>query len=164
MRSLPLALCVLTFAALFARADTVDQLSLDDVGAFAIGTGINVHSVDRLDARALTDSLRAAEALDEAWTDDPLMVALKLLPGRPVGRSRSVDAQYAPGEWEPGRPFRWVRVTVVDGGWLDDSVTGIRTVFWLVPCDEGPFRVHRALRAHLCSRPYRRYYSADPCP
>lgn len=164
MRKLVLAACALTLAASVASAYQVDELAADDLTAFALGTDTNVRSVERLDAGALTDSLRAAEARGEDWTDDPLKVGLELAGRRLVGRRRLVEASYAPGEWEPGRPFRWVRVAVIDDGWLDDSVTGSRTVLWLVPCEDAAFRVGRALRAHLCSRPHWRYYSAEPCP
>ncbi|MBD3366964.1 MAG: hypothetical protein GF405_02170 [Candidatus Eisenbacteria bacterium] len=164
MKTPAAALAALTLLACTAGASTVNELELPDISAFAVGIETNVRSVETLDADALTDSLRAADARGETWTVEPLRVGLELVPRRLVGRRRTVEARYAPGEWEPGRPFSWVRVTVEDGGWLDDSVTGVRYVLWLVPCGDGSLRVRRALRAHLCDRPYWRYYSADPCP
>jgi hypothetical protein len=164
MRTLLCSVLTVAVLAVPAGASWVNELELPDITAFATGTEINVRSVERLDAGSLTDTLRAAESRGETWTGAPLKVGLELTGGELFGRSRSVEAAYTPSEWEPGRPFEWVRVTVTDGGWLDDSVVGMRTVLWLVPCDEGAFRVHRALRAHLCWRPHWRYYSADPCP
>jgi len=159
-----LALQALLFLPPAASARFIDDLALEGIFAFSIGTDINIKSVDSLDATALNDSLRAARDRGASWTEDPLRTALGLFGRDLTGARRTVTAVYSPTEWEPGRPFNWIRVIVEDGGWLDDSVTGQRLALWFVPDEEGRLVVHRALRAQLCSRPCWRYYSADPCP
>lgn len=81
-----------------------------------------------------------------------------------MGRSASVEAEFEPPERDAGVPIRAARVVVEDRGWADDSVAGVRSVLHLVRDEAGKLVVERALRATLCARPYRRFWSATPCP
>jgi hypothetical protein len=140
------------------------ELDLPAVAAFALGARTQVRDVEQVDVAAFNDSLAAAQSRREAWTESFAAVAMRLAQLPPQGREQRVEVAVAPGEWEPGVPLRWARVSVEDRGWLDDSVQGVRLVAWLVPGPQGGLRVHRALRASECSRPGAWFYSVKPCP
>lgn len=159
-----LSLLLLLLVGTGTATGSQDELTMWDVAAFAIGTDINVESVEELDASALSDSLAALRERHPEIADDPILAAHRLSGVPVLGPRRSVIVEYSPTEWEPGRPFRHVRVALEDRGWLDDSVAGRRAVLWFVPDEQGRLTVARALRADLCRRPYWKYYSAKRCP
>ena len=132
--------------------------------AFAIGTDTNVESAEELGTAAFNDSLGAARVRGEPWTRSALGIALRFADPAAIGARQSVRVETSPPEWEPGRALHWVRVTVEEGGWLDDAVAGQRTVLWLVPDADGELVVERALWARLCRRPLQRFYTSGMCP
>ncbi|UCF77825.1 MAG: hypothetical protein JSW03_06850 [Candidatus Eiseniibacteriota bacterium] len=142
----------------------VNELELPDISAFAIGTDVNIRSVLKVDADSFNLQLRAAQDREEEWTESFVLVGLKLVGARFPGSRQKVYVQVEPSEWEPGRKLKWVRVTVEDEGWLDDSQFGERYVIWLVPDEDNRLAVQRALRARLCWRAYWKFYSAELCP
>lgn len=168
--SLAILTCALGGAGLVAapcRAQDTpppNELKLPSVEAFALGARVAVRDVEAVDVVAFNAGLAQAHAHGEGWAESFVTIAQRLAQLAPQGREQHVDVAVAPGEWEPGRALPWVRVTVVDRGWLDDTTAGVRLVAWIVPDPEGGLRVHRALRAWECSRPGKAYYSAQPCP
>jgi hypothetical protein len=146
-----------------ARAAS-EELDLPAISAFAIGTQVNIKSVQEMETEAFNDSLRVARERGEPWTGNAILIALRFARLGEVGSRQVVSAEVSPSEWEPGRPLNWVRVTLEEGGWLDDSVSGQRYVIWLTPDTEGRLTLRRALWAQLCWRFYWRYYSAAECP
>ncbi len=145
-----------------ARA-TGDELQLSAVSAFAIGTPINIESVQEMETGAFNDSLRVARERSEPWTDNAILIALRFARLGEIGSRQIVSAEVSPSEWEPGRRLNWVRVTLEEDGWLDDSVSGQRYVIWLTLDTEGRLTLRRALWARECRRLYWRYYSAAAC-
>jgi hypothetical protein len=141
-----------------------NELDLPAISAFAIGTELNIKSVEEMETDAFNDSLCVARERGEPWTGNAILIALRFARLWEVGSRQVVSAEASPSEWEPGRPLNWVRVTLQEGGWLDDSVAGQRYVLWLTPDTEGMLTLRRALWAQECHRPYWRYYSASPCP
>ncbi len=147
-----------------AAGERVGELALDAMSAFAVGTERSIHSVRELDPDSFNTALALARKRGEPWTASPARIGLEFTGGPLSGSSRNISVKIHPSEWEPGRPLLWARVTIEDEGWLDDSVYGERYVIWLVPSDDGGLEVGRAIRASLCARMHRRFYSADPCP
>jgi hypothetical protein len=141
-----------------------DELVLTPIEAFAIGARIPVRDVRELDTDAFNDTLRSAQAREESWTRIFLLIALRFEDPSPSGSRQSVDVNVTPSEWHPSDPVQWVRITIENHGWLDDSVAGDRTVLWLAPAADDRLVLWRALRASECSRPGRKFYSAKPCP
>lgn len=159
------AIAVAALAMCTGRAGAAgDELQLPAVSAFAIGTPLNIESVQEMETGAFNDSLRVARERGEAWTCNAILIALRFARLGEIGSRQVVSAEVSPSEWEPGRRLNWVRVTLEEGGWLDDSVSGQRYVVWLTPDTEGRLTLRRALWAHECRRPYWRYYSAAACP
>jgi hypothetical protein len=141
-----------------------NELELPAISAFSIGTDINIKSVEEIETDPLNAMLLEAQERNEEWTDSFVQIALRLSGAALFGTRQSVSVKIAPSEWEKGRKLHWVRITIVDEGWLDDSVSGERYMIWLVPDADGNLTVQRILRAHLCRRPYWKYYSSEPCP
>ena len=137
------------------------ELSLPVKQAFAIGTETLVKSVKSLDTKAFNQELLKAHQNGEEWSNSLVEVGLKFMGGS-ENQPRLNISLVIPGEWEPGIPFPYARVTLERGGWLDDSVGGDRYVLWIVQGTKGEFKVQRALYANLCYRPSS-MYSADPC-
>jgi hypothetical protein len=143
------------------------ELALSPRAAFAPGARARVESVAALPAAAFDDTLARAQARGEPWTRSFLLIALRFAGTAPQGRDQRVEVTTSPGEWEPGSPLRWARVSIEDRGWMDDSVLGERTVVWIVPRERGGgLAVARGLRAWECARstPESHFYSARPCP
>jgi hypothetical protein len=141
-----------------------DELQLPAKSAFAIGTSLNIESVREMETGAFNDSIRVARERGEPWTTNAILIALRFARLGEVGCRQVVSAEVSPSEWEPGRKLNWIRVTLEEGGWLDDSVSGQRYVVWLTPDTNGRLTLRRALWAQECGRPYWRYYSAAACP
>ncbi len=141
-----------------------DELQLPARSAFAIGTPVKVESVREMKAGAFNDSLRAARGRGEGWTANAIQIALRFARLAEVGSRQVVTSEVSPSEWEPGRRLNWIRVTLEEDGWLDDSVSGQRYVVWLTPDSGGGLALRRALWAHRCDRPHWRSYTAAPCP
>ena len=159
------ALAVLAATAAAARParDRPDGLALPATAAFAIGTEIRVADVRETPPDSFNVMLRDARSRGEDWTASAVQVGLRLAQLPPLGQRQEVSVEI-PGEWEPGMPLTWARVTVFNGGWLDDSATGERYVIWVGSDPAGGLIVRRALWARLCDRPSRRFWSAKPCP
>jgi hypothetical protein len=141
-----------------------DELELPSISAFSVGTDINIRSVKEIAVEPLNTELREARARKEEWTNSAMHIALRLSGAALSGSRQSVSVTIEPSEWEQGRTLRWVRVTIVDEGWLDDSVSGERYMVWLSPDSDGKLEIRRILWAQLCHRPYWKYYSNEPCP
>ncbi|UCF05208.1 MAG: hypothetical protein JSV33_15020 [bacterium] len=141
-----------------------NELELPSISAFSIGTDVNIKSVEEIATDSLNDVLLKAQKRNEEWTKSFVQIALRLSGAALSGTRQSVSVKIDPSEWEKGRPLNWARVTIVDEGWLDDSVSGERYVIWLVPDTDGNLTVQRILRAALCHRPYWKFYSSEPCP
>ena len=152
-----------------AMAQTIDlnsELALSDIRAFGVETGINVHSVESLDASEFNALLLSSHQNEAVWANDPLWVGLQFLQyiGQPItGRDQTVSVSI-PGEWEPGQAFEFARIIIEDKGWMDDATAGERYALWITPGNEGEFVISRALRSNICSRPFQEFYSIQNCP
>ena len=100
------------------------QLQLPAISAFAIGTPVNIKSVQEMETGAFNDSLSVAREQGEPWTGNAILIALRFARLGKVSSRQVISAEVSPSEWEPGRQLNWVRVTLEEGGWLDDSVSG----------------------------------------
>lgn len=157
------AIAAVLAAPLAGEAAGGTELELGAREAFAVGTDVEVRDVRELDPAPLDTRLREAEERGERWARSFLEIGLRLAGLPPQGRRQEVSV-VVPGEWEPGMPLRWARVTVFDGDSLDDAVAGERHVLWVGSDASGRLVVRRALWARLCSRPSGRFWSARPCP
>ena len=146
--------------------DLTSELALSDIRAFGVETGINVHSVESLNADEFNTLLLTSHQDGAIWANDPLWVGLQFLQyiGQPItGPSQTVSVSL-PDEWEPGQPFEFARIIIEDKGWVDDAIAGERYALWITPGTEGEFVISRALRSNICSRPFQEFYSIQNCP
>jgi hypothetical protein len=134
--------------------------------AFAIGARTRVHDARELDVHDFNRVLRKARARKEEWASNFLLVATRFAGLPAQGRHQRIEIETFPTEWEIGREFDHVRVTIEDRDWLDDSARGERWIVWLVPSRESVgLEIARALHAQECQRSAEQwFYSAQPCP
>ena len=139
------------------------ELSLPAIQAFGIGTKKLVKSAKSIDTQAFNQRLMEAHENQAEWSNNFVQIGLQFIGGAENHRYQHISV-VIPGEWEPGTPLTsYARVTIENGGWLDDSVAGNRYILWIVQGEQGELKVQRALYANLCYRPFD-MYSAGLCP
>ena len=119
---------------------------------------IEVQSVKTLDTGKLNAKVRKAAGKGEKWTKDAILVALEFVGAGLKGNTKVIDVRTPPEERDTAT------ITVAESGYLDDAINGERWRLWLVKGADGAWTIQRALWAQLCSRPGRRFYSAEKCP
>jgi hypothetical protein len=119
---------------------------------------IEVQSVKTLDTDKLNAKIRKAAGKGEKWTKDAVLVALEFVGAGLKGHTKVIDVRTPPEERDSAT------ITVTESGYQDDAIGGERWRLWLVKGAHGAWTIQRALWAQLCSRPGRRFYSAEKCP
>lgn len=137
-----------------------DELQLDALSAFAIGTDVNIESVREVDADSLNAALGARLRNGGDSAGSPAALALLLTGAEMTGHHQKIDAWGDPGEG----PSTWFRVSVENEGYENDSSSGDRWVLWMERVADGGLKVRRGPWARQCRRIYWTYYSARPCP
>ena len=120
---------------------------------------VSVESFQLIDAASFNDSIAAAFQEGHSWPLDPIRVAQEYLvsPGpRSVRIGREDDSGEGPDS---------TTVTVLEDGYLDDSVRGRWTEFRQVRMTDGTWRIVEVRRAYRCWRgQHRDSFSKEPCP
>jgi hypothetical protein len=119
---------------------------------------LEVQSVKTLDTSKLNAAVRKAAGNGENWTKDAVLVALKFVGAGLKGHTKVIDVRTPPEQRDTAT------ITVTESGYLDDAITGERWRLWLIKGPDSAWTIQRALWAQLCSRPGRRFYSAEKCP
>jgi hypothetical protein len=119
---------------------------------------IEVQSVKTLDIHKLNAEVNKAASQGETWTKDAVLVALKFVGAGLKGNTKTIDVR------TPSEQRDTATITITESGYLDDAVNGERWRLWLEKGANGAWTIKRALWAQLCSRPGRRFYSAEKCP
>jgi hypothetical protein len=120
---------------------------------------IKVKSVKTMDAKKLNAEVRKAARKGENWTKDAVLVALEFVgAGLMKGHTKVIDVRTPPEQRETAI------ITITESGYLDDAINGERWRLWLIKGSDSTWTIQRALWAQLCSRPGRRFYSAEKCP
>ena len=119
---------------------------------------IEVQSVKTLGTDKLNAKVRKAAGKGEKWTRDAVLVALECVGAGLKGNTKVINVRTPPEQRDSAT------ITVTESGYLDDAIGGERWRLWLVKGANGTWTVQRALWAQLCSRPGRRFYSAEACP
>lgn len=104
---------------------------------------------------------RLSEAADkgESWARDPIRIALELM-GSQGARSVKIDR-----EDQGGEAPRSTSVTVIEDGYLDDSLRGTWTRFAMERTEDGTWRITDIQKAYRCWRGHHQEsYSARLCP
>jgi len=142
------------------------ELALPPREAFAIGARTRVLDVATMDHRPFNQELKHARSRGERWTESFIQIALRFAQPPAQGSEQSVLVEAMPQGWEGIETLTWVRVTIEDRAYADDSISGERWMIWLVvsPGADG-LEVFRGLRAGECRRatPESWFYSARPC-
>jgi hypothetical protein len=111
-----------------------------------------------VDVAAFNERLREASAAGEAWTEDPVRVAMEYagdLGGRTVVLLKTDNA---------GEGATESTVEVVRDGLLDDSARAIWDELHLARTDGGAWELVQAYQAYRCRRgAHGRSYGAEPC-
>lgn len=139
-------------------AKTLPQTGMaQEIADFGV-TDIDVRSVKTLDVGALNAEIREAVRKGEHWPREAVPVALQLMGAGLRGHTKVIEVRTPPEQRDSAT------ITVTESGYPDDAVSGERWRLWLVKGADGAWTIQRALWAQLCSRPGRRFYSAEPCP
>jgi hypothetical protein len=137
-----------------ASPPTSPAQALADFGV----SDIEVKSVKTLDINKLNAEVSKAAGRGETWTKEAIMVALKFVGAGLKGHAKIIDVQTPPEQQDTAT------ITVTESGYPDDAVSGERWRLWLAQGADGAWSIKRALWARLCSRPGRKFYSAEKCP
>lgn len=120
---------------------------------------VSVESFQRIEGLSFNDSIAAAVREGYRWPLDPIRVAQEFL-GSPGIRSVRIEREDDPGERSDS-----TTVTILEDGYLDDSVRGRWTEFRQVRMTDGTWRIVEIRRAYHCWRGHHRdSYSREPCP
>lgn len=119
---------------------------------------VEVQSVKTLATDKLNNEVKKAASKGEVWTKDAVLVALKFVGAGLKGHTKNIEVRTPPEQNDVAT------ITVSESGYLDDAISGERWRLWLRKGADGAWTIQRALRAQLCSRPGRRFYSAETCP
>ena len=131
----------------------------DALVTFRAGTTVPVRDVRELAPEPLNARLGPTRS------GSPIATALRAVGDTLPGNAQTVSVrEVEPREREAGTPVTAARVEIENAGFLDDAVSGDRTVLLLEDRTGEGLRIVRALHARLCSRPGARFYSARPCP
>lgn len=117
-----------------------------------------VHSVKNLDTNKINAEVSKAAGKGEIWPKEAILVALKFIGSGLKGSTKIIDARMPPEQSDTAT------ITVTESGYLDDAIGGERWRLWLEKDADGSWTIRRALWAQLCSRPGKRFYSAENCP
>jgi hypothetical protein len=139
-------------------AKAVPQTSGAQVTADFGVSDIEVRSVKTLDTSKQNAKVREAASKGENWTKDAVLVALKFAGSGLKGHTKIIEVR------TPTEQRDAATITVSESGYLDDAISGERLRLWLQKGANGTWTIQRALWAQLCSRPDRRFYSAEKCP
>lgn len=142
------------------------------LGVFSVIPLVNVHaqSVDKLpvksyalqkDVQAFNAEL-AARKPSEPWQKQPLSVALRYLKGASGSRLTHITSQIPKGE-DPEDPSL-VIITVVQDGFLDDSVRGEWNQLFLKKDHKQRWMLQSARKAFLCYRGSTQVFQKGLCP
>ena len=108
---------------------------------------------------AFNQRLSEAAAKGESWVHDPVRIGLEFLGSRGSPR---VDIRR---QDQNGEAARLTTVTIVEDGYLDDSVRGTWTWFKMTRLDDNTWRLVDVRRAFRCWRGHHQdSYSAQLCP
>jgi ecotin len=140
---------------LISKADRTNTAR--DLTDFGI-SDIAVQSVQTVDPAGFNTEISKAFFKGESWPRDAILVALKFVGEGFRGNTKIIDARTAPESRETAT------ITVTESGYPDDAVGGERWRMWLTKKANGVWIIDRVLRARLCDRPGRRFYSAGQCP
>lgn len=132
--------------------------STQDYDDFGIPAGIEVRSVKSLDTSRFNEEISQGYRKGEAWTEEMILVALKLVGEGLKGNTKSIEVSTPPEVQDTAT------ITITESGYLDDAVAGERWRLWMTKKADGAWVVSRAIWAQLCSRPGKRFYSAERCP
>lgn len=138
-------------------AKTLSQTSMAQVIADFGVTDIEVRSVKTLDVATANAGIREAVRKGEHWPREALTVALQLVGPGLKGHAKVIEVRTPPEQRDSAT------ITVTESGYPDDAVGGERWRLWLVKGTDA-WTIQRGLWAQLCSRPGRRFYTAEPCP
>lgn len=119
---------------------------------------IEVQSVKTLGTDKLNAKVRKASGKGEKWTRDAVLVALEFVGAGLRGNTKVIDVRTPPEQRDAAT------ITVTESGYLDDAIGGERWRLLLIKGAHGAWTIQRALWAQLCSRPGRKFYSAEKCP
>lgn len=119
---------------------------------------IEVRSVKTLDTSKLNAEVRRAAGKGETWTQDAVLVALKVAGSGLKGHTKLIEVRTPPEQRDAAT------ITFTESGYMDDAISGERWRLWLEKGANGTWTIKRALWAQLCSRPGQRFYSAEKCP
>jgi hypothetical protein len=119
---------------------------------------IEVKSVKTLDTKKLNAEVSKAASKGENLSKDAVFVALKFTGSGLKGHTKIIEVRTPPEQRDTAT------ITVSESGYLDDAISGERWRLWLKQGANGTWTIQRALWAQLCSRPGRRFYSAEKCP
>ena len=119
---------------------------------------IEVQSVKTLDTKKLSAEVSKAASKGENWSKDAVLVALKFTGSGLKGHTKIIEVRTPPEQRDTAT------ITVSESGYLDDAISGERWRLWLKQGVNGAWTIQRALWAQLCTRPGRRFYSAEKCP
>jgi hypothetical protein len=146
-----------TYAANQDTKTVPQKSSAQAIADFGV-SDIKVQSVKTLDTDKLNTKVRKAASKGEKWTRDAVLVALEFVGAGLKGNTKVIDVRTPPEERNTAK------ITVTESGYPDDAINGERWRLWLVKGANGTWTMQRALWAQLCSRPGRRFYSAEKCP
>ncbi len=121
-------------------------------------SGIEVQSVKTLDTNNMNAQVRKAASKGENWVKDAVLVVLKFAGTGLKGHTKIIEVRTPPEQRDAAI------ITVSESGYLDDATSGERWRLWLKKGDNGTWTIQRALWARLCTRPGKRFYSAEKCP
>jgi hypothetical protein len=138
-------------------ADPIHSARKETMAAFG-AEDVTVRSVQVLDVDAFNVRTERAAEDGESWAREAILVALKFSGEGLLGSSKRIEVN------TPPERFDSALITITESGYLDDSVAGIRYRLWLGRGPSGTWKLKKALRANLCSRPDAMFYSAEPCP
>jgi heat shock protein HslJ len=108
---------------------------------------------------ALNEHIRAAADIGESWVRDPIRIAFEFGIFNEA-RTLSIKRIYERGE-NPDS----VQVTVIEDGYVDDSVRGRWIRLTMTKRHDGVWLVTQAREAYRCWRgEHQDVYAAEPCP
>jgi hypothetical protein len=119
---------------------------------------VEVRSVKSLDIKEINAEVSKAAGKGETWPKDAIPVALKFIGSGLRGSTKIIDVRTPPEQSD------MATITVTESGYLDDAIGGERWRLWLEKGADGSWTIKRALWSQLCSRPGKRFYSAEKCP
>lgn len=125
---------------------------------FGVRAGIEVQSVKSLDTSRFNEEISQGYRKGEVWPKEMILVALKFVGEGLKGNTKSIEVLTPPETRDTAT------ITATESGYMDDAVSGERWRLWMTKKADGAWVVSRAIWAQLCSRPGKRFYSAERCP